>query len=82
MRRLFVGGNWKCNLMMGQAKGLVAQLNKLKINNNAMQLCVSPVFTQLQYVAENLQKDIIVSSQNLSLTGQGAFTGEISYFFS
>jgi triosephosphate isomerase (TIM) len=39
---------------------------------------VSPTFLHLDYAKKNLNANIKVSAQNCSLTGNGAFTGEIS----
>ena len=32
MRKCFVGGNWKCNLMRNQVETLVKQLNGVTVN--------------------------------------------------
>jgi triosephosphate isomerase len=39
---------------------------------------VSPTFIHLDYVASNISNGIQVSAQNCSLTGSGAYTGEIA----
>merc|ERR1711957_124620 len=78
MRKNFVGGNWKCNLMKNQVTSLVKQLNGCTVNAARTDVVVAPVFTQLEYVKSQLNNGIQVSAQNVSLTGTGAFTGEIS----
>ena len=79
MRKYFVGGNWKCNLMKSQVTSLVNQLNGVTVNAARNQVVIAPVFTQLDYVKTTLSNHIQVSAQNVSLTGTGAFTGEIRY---
>ena len=94
LRRLFVGGNWKCNNTLSQTKDLLNNtLNKIRFDKNRVgislikiflnpssDVIVAPVSVQLQYVLDNLNKDtgIQVSAQNTSATGYGAFTGEIA----
>lgn len=79
LRRLFVGGNWKCNNTLAQSKDLVnSVLNKLNFDAAKVDVVVAPVFLHVPWVAEHVQKNVQVSVQNTSLTGTGAFTGEIS----
>ncbi|KAL4469477.1 hypothetical protein ABPG74_004730 [Tetrahymena malaccensis] len=79
IRRLFVGGNWKCNNTLAQTKDLVnSVLNKLHFDPSKVDVVVAPVFLHVPWVAEHIQKPVQVSVQNTSLTGTGAYTGEIS----
>ncbi|EGR31095.1 triosephosphate isomerase, putative [Ichthyophthirius multifiliis] len=79
VRRLFVGGNWKCNNTYNQTQSLVKDvLNKITFDPKKVDVVVSPVFLHVPWVLENVQKNVQVSVQNTSLTGMGAYTGEIS----
>lgn len=81
LRRLFVGGNWKCNNTLSQTKDLINNtLNKIRFDQNKVEVVVAPVSLQLQYVLQNLSKEsgIQVAAQNTSATGLGAYTGEIA----
>ena len=79
VRKLFVGGNWKCNNTMEDTRNLVSGvLNNLHFDTNKVDVIVSPVFLHIPYVQTNVNKSVQVSSQNLSLTPFGAFTGEIA----
>lgn len=46
--------------------------------SNSVEVVVAPTFLNLEYVKTNLVNNIQVSAQNCSLTGFGAYTGEIS----
>jgi len=76
-RRVFVGGNWKCNGTRKSVEALVRELNALKYSS-AVEVVVAPVALYLDFVAANLRNGFLVSAQNCSRTPQGAFTGEIS----
>lgn len=79
LRKLFIGGNWKCNNTLAQTKDLVENtLNKIKFDQNKVEVVVAPVFTQIPYVLSALNKSIQVAAQNTSATGYGAYTGEIA----
>ena len=43
-----------------------------------LEVVVAPVNLHLPYALENVQSDVNVSAQNVSLTGMGAYTGETS----
>jgi triosephosphate isomerase len=43
-----------------------------------LDVVVSPTFLHLDYVKNHVAQPVLVSAQNCSLTGNGAFTGEIS----
>jgi len=79
LRRLFIGGNWKCNNTLAQTKELVeGTLNKIKFDQNKVEVVVAPIFLQVPYVQSILQKQIQIAVQNTSATGFGAYTGEIA----
>jgi len=76
-RRLFVGGNWKCNGTKKSVSELVIKLNQITIPNNT-DVCVSPPYIYLDYVLTNLHPPYLVSAQNVSPYSKGAYTGEVS----
>lgn len=79
LRKVFVGGNWKCNNTLAESKQLVENvLNKLTFDENRVEVVVSPVFVQIPFVLGALNKNIQVAAQNCSGTGLGAYTGEIA----
>jgi len=76
-RTMFVGGNWKCN---GTVKSVTELCDGLaKIDTAGVNVLVSPMSIHIPLVMSKLDaKSFIVASQNMSATGPGAFTGEIS----
>jgi len=76
-RTFFVGGNWKCN---GTVKSVTELCDGLsKIDTKGIQVLVSPISIHLPLVQSKLPQDqFIVSSQNVSATAPGAYTGEIA----
>ncbi|KAL3673865.1 hypothetical protein V7S43_001552 [Phytophthora oleae] len=77
-RKLFIGGNWKCNGTRSSVRDLVAILNKSTVDSSQVDVVVAPPSLHLDQVQQLLQRDIAVCAQNVSLTGLGAFTGEIA----
>jgi triosephosphate isomerase len=79
MRRFMVGGNWKCNGTAAFAKSFPAEvLNKLKFDPKKVEVVVAPAFLHVSTVQGATQNNVNVATQNLSLTGNGAYTGEHS----
>jgi triosephosphate isomerase len=79
MRRFIIGGNWKCNNTVAQTEALINNVyNKLVFDSKKGQVVVSPIFLHLPWVKTHVSKHIEVSAQNSSLTGFGAYTGEVS----
>jgi triosephosphate isomerase len=76
-RKPFIGGNWKCNGTKASIKELVDGLNALEVKDSS-DVVVSPVSLHLDWVKANLSAPFQVAAQNCSLTGTGAFTGEIA----
>lgn len=77
-KKIFIGGNWKCN---GDSKFIeqhVNFLNGLTFDENKCEVCVCPTMIHLQHVRKILNDKIIVSSQNVSMYDNGAYTGEVS----
>lgn len=79
LRKLFVGGNWKCNGDTKFAKDFPSSvLNGLKHNKQMVEVVVAPTSLHLTTVQATLNDNVHVATQNISLTGMGAFTGEVS----
>lgn len=60
------------------ARELIELLNKVAIDTEQVEVIVAPPALHLDLAQSLLQKDIFVSAQNVSLTGTGAYTGEIA----
>ena len=87
MRKVFIGGNWKCNNTLGQTKQLVESvIDKLEFNPERVGSCililevvVAPIYLHLVTVQfTKKHKDVQVAAQNCSKSSFGAFTGEIA----
>ncbi|KAG6953629.1 hypothetical protein JG687_00012294, partial [Phytophthora cactorum] len=59
-------------------RDLVGILNKTVVDPSQVDVIVAPPSLHLDQVQQLLQRDIAVCAQNVSLTGLGAFTGEIA----
>lgn len=59
-------------------RDLVATLNSAEVDASQVEVIVAPPALHLQLTKELVQQSISVSAQNVSLTGYGAFTGEIA----
>ena len=80
MRKLLIGGNWKCNNSLAQSQALVGSLlNKLEFNPNKVEVVVAPIYLHLVTVTFlKTNQDIQVAAQNCSAHSYGAFTGEVA----
>ena len=79
MRKVFIGGNWKSNGTLSFVKSHFENvLNKLDFDTNKCEVIVSPLSIHLSKALELSNNKVQIASQNLSLTKEGAFTGEIS----
>ena len=78
-RPSFIGGNWKCNGTLESVNHLCTRLNQIDIPSDTLEVVVSPLALHMSLVKSLLQtKKIAISAQNVSLTGPGAYTGEIA----
>ena len=78
-RKIFIGGNWKCNGSLQSVKELVGNvLNKAEFDSTKVEVVVAPTNVHISAVRAILKDDIKVACQNMSTTSFGAFTGEIS----
>ena len=74
-----VGGNWKCNGNLAFAKSFPADvLNKLKFDPSKVDVVVAPTALHIPTVQSVVANNVNVATQNVSLTGDGAYTGEFS----
>ncbi len=80
MRRLFVAGNWKMNLLQTSATGLAAQLAAaISAEIPAVEVAVCPPFPYLAAVGAALAgSGVSLGAQNASQEKPGAFTGEVA----
>jgi len=76
-RQFFVGGNWKCNGNSDTITGLINTLNTGRLAKD-VEVVVAPPHLYSASVAQNLRKDIAVSSQDINERGSGAYTGDLS----
>lgn len=78
-RKIFIGGNWKCNGDRKFIKEHSAFLKGLNFDNSKCDVIVCPTFIHLESTINELAgSNIILSAQNVSMNDNGAFTGEIS----
>ena len=78
-RKYVIGGNFKSNGDLNSIKQLINEtMNKLAFNENQVEVFVAPTSIHIASVKALINQNISVAAQNMSLTGNGAFTGEIS----
>jgi triosephosphate isomerase len=78
-RKYIIGGNWKCNGTLQSVKDLIEKvLNKAEFDQSRVDVVVAPVSIHIASVKALLNENIKVGCQNVSQTGKGAYTGEIS----
>jgi len=78
-RKYIIGGNWKCNGTLQSVKDLIkGVLNEAEFDQAKLDVVVAPVSIHIASVKALLNDNIKVACQNVSQTGKGAFTGEIS----
>ena len=77
-RKIFIGGNWKCNNTLADTRSLVSNvINKLSYDSNKIQVLVCPTTLQIPEVTATLtNKDVLVGAQNVNNKNFGAYTGE------
>ena len=78
-RKLVVGGNWKCNGTQSFIKSFpVEVLNNMKFDPAKVEVLCCPPAIHTTTVQGLVGSNINVGTQNVSLTGDGAYTGEHS----
>lgn len=79
-RKYFVGGNFKCNGTRESLRTLIEAFKQVK--SSSAEVYVFPTALHISLVKELLGDDhpgvFSIGSQNVSCTGNGAFTGEVS----
>lgn len=80
MRRLLVGGNWKCNGSLKFSKEFPQTvLNNLAFDSSKVEVVVCPTTLHLSAVKVFVEHpNVQLGCQNISLTGNGAYTGEFA----
>ena len=79
MRKLLVGGNWKCNGTLKFAKEFPEKvLNTVKFDANKVEVVVAPTALHLLTARDAVKNNVQISAQNISQFKNGAYTGEIS----
>jgi len=76
-KKMLVGGNWKCNGTTAKVSQLVAMLNDAPVPPH-VEVVVCPVALHIPTAVAGLKPEIQVGAQNCSVTGTGAFTGEVA----
>eukprot|EP01055_Gregarina_sp_Pseudo9_P002198 Gregarina_sp_Pseudo_9__2197@NODE_2540_length_961_cov_1397_924078_g2331_i0_p1_GENE_NODE_2540_length_961_cov_1397_924078_g2331_i0NODE_2540_length_961_cov_1397_924078_g2331_i0_p1_ORF_typecomplete_len287_score78_51TIM/PF00121_18/8e94CutC/PF03932_14/0_0017NAPRTase/PF04095_16/0_079_NODE_2540_length_961_cov_1397_924078_g2331_i099857 len=77
-RKPWVGGNWKCNGTTALIDELAKAFNNTDFDPHAVDVAIFPTAIHVEYARSKLNDKIIVGSQNVSKTGNGAYTGEVS----
>ena len=79
LRKAFIAGNWKMNLGLKEAVGLIQALSSGLTGDESCDIAVFPPATALAIAAEALKGGRIgLGAQNIHWEAKGAFTGEIS----
>ena len=78
-RKFIVGGNWKSNGSVDFVREMCTNtLNTMEFDENRVEVVVAPISLHITSTKTMLNSNILVSAQNISAEGNGAFTGEIS----
>ena len=78
-KKYIIGGNWKSNGTVQSIKDLVKNiLNTAQFNPDKLEIVVAPISIHIASVKAMINSKISVAAQNMSESGNGAFTGEIS----
>ena len=78
MRKLYIAGNWKMNLVPSEAAKYAAELAKAA-KDAKVKVMIAPTYVCLPAVVEAVNgSNVIVAAQNVNDHEKGAYTGEIS----
>ncbi len=78
MRKPFMAGNWKMNLISDEAAALAKAVKEAAADAD-VEVGIAPVFTVIPKVAEVLEgSSVRLMAQNMHWEDKGAFTGEVS----
>lgn len=79
MRRGFIGGNWKMNKLLKDAKETVENLNKNLTLSRGIDIVIFPPFTLIYFLKDIINApNMFIGAQNMHWEESGAYTGEIS----
>lgn len=79
MRKFFIAGNWKMNLLRESSIALVRQIGEAIGNDSKVDVAVCPPSVYLSDVANAAKGTAVgVGAQNAYFAAEGAFTGELS----
>ncbi|MEW6144299.1 MAG: triose-phosphate isomerase [Thermodesulfobacteriota bacterium] len=80
MRKRLIAGNWKMNMLRGEAAGLArGVVERTKGMAEKVDIILAPPFTDLETVGKELRgTGITIAAQNVFWEEKGAFTGEVS----
>ncbi len=78
-RKPVIAGNWKMNLTVPEALGLVRGILPSCSGKKTVEAIIAPPFTALHATACEIKgKEIGLAAQNMHFEPKGAFTGEVS----
>lgn len=77
-RTPWIGGNWKSNGTVASIKELSKELNKSEFDPKQSDVVVFPTALHISLARELLKDTLQIGCQNISKTGPGAYTGEIT----
>ena len=78
MRKLYIAGNWKMNLVPSEAAKYAAEL-AAATKDAKVKVMIAPTYVCLPAVVEAVKgSNVIVAAQNVNDHEKGAYTGEIS----
>ena len=79
MRKPFIGGNWKMNMTISEAREFLLNLQNVDLFSKNVETVIFPPFTSLNALKVALvERGIKLGAQNMHWEKAGAFTGEIS----
>merc|ERR1719436_1471711 len=77
-RQYLIGGNWKSNGTLASVEKLVGQFNGAGAIPANAEVVIGCPYIHIPLLLSTLRSDIQVAAQNCSLTGTGAYTGEVT----
>ncbi|CDJ37485.1 triosephosphate isomerase [Eimeria tenella] len=77
-RTPWIGGNWKSNGTVASITELSKELNHAEFDPSQTEVVVFPTALHIGLAKEKLKNGFQIGCQNISKTGPGAFTGEIT----
>ncbi|MCF7943162.1 MAG: triose-phosphate isomerase [Spirochaetia bacterium] len=79
MRKTFIAGNWKMNMLPAEASAFIEELAGKLGNYSDARVMVAPPFTSIPSAADVIKgTGILLGAQNMSDEEAGAHTGEVS----